>query len=997
MPASSQLNTWIAESGSWQSYIDFRLPEGERARYPFLLQYDNFYMSLMSRAIELLKGRDNTQGNNDFLATAKGLEIFSLYEKRNQFTGVNYSDNILYAAGLYYLAEYASSAWILSKLYSKNNYVKEIDRFIAGFLQRDLSGANRFIITLKRFLESGRVRLLFMLRRQVILRKENAFNQDVDEYFSYLLAETILNRFIGDNIWVDLLKANGNPEFWKGYVIRNAEKKVPVWTFFPSQKLAIEKGVLSNTTCSLQMPTSAGKTSISELIIYNEFTRDSECHILYLAPYRALASELKQTLAVSLNELGITSKTIYGGNLPTLEERTSIIEVNLLISTPEKFMAIEDIFPGISRSFTTIICDEGHLLDDDSRGLSYELLLSRLKIDNVPNRRFVFASAIIPNISTVNAWLGGSDESLISSNYRPTELEYAFLIKMDKANGYYLDVNPHKKRPYNYRLYKFLFEDELKIPITKKKIKKITSKKGISVAVSIKATGSGTVALFAPHKRGYTGVEGLAEEALIQLTNKPEIGLQKYSPEKHLENLSEYFSIVFGADYLLTKCAMLGVLFHHGDFPQNVREIVEDSLRENKIRLVICTNTLAEGVNLPIKTIVLHSTIRYNPYADGNYSPLKIRDLKNLVGRAGRAGKETKGMIIIPHEEDFNRIKDLILDRNVELVKGQLYNIVHLITGYLRRRRLPISSEILDSLSEQLQELLDNIDLALIDLLAEEVELEKLDDLVRELVMETLSFYQANQNERQTLNNIFSIRVNKLRPIIRNGDFAILKNSGTNIRLYEEINEHFDFNDDIWEREFLPLDKKWLEYILDNGVFQLNQFNKSLTTFNEKNKCNITSEIVKKAIILWMNGNWYGSLSEKLGLKTHLVLMLINSFIGFNLQTSISCIIRLRELKNAFFLLPAQVVNWASFLTHGINSQLQLDLIELGLIDRIAVLEVSKHLNNSEYSHEDYNSLKDYLLLNGVELVNAIQQNLPNISITKLNLFINRLQLRNIL
>lgn len=91
MPVSNQLNTWIAESGSWQSYIDFKLPEDERARYNFLLQYDNFYLSLMTRAIELLKAEYKIQLVDDYLATAKGLEIFSLIDKRNQFVGVNES------------------------------------------------------------------------------------------------------------------------------------------------------------------------------------------------------------------------------------------------------------------------------------------------------------------------------------------------------------------------------------------------------------------------------------------------------------------------------------------------------------------------------------------------------------------------------------------------------------------------------------------------------------------------------------------------------------------------------------------------------------------------------------------------------------------------------------------------------------------------------------------------------------------------------------------
>lgn len=997
MPASRQLNTWIAESGSWQSYVDYKLPEEERAQYSFLQQYDNYYLSLMSRAIELLKVENKSIINDELLATAKGLEIFSLFEKRSQFTGVNQSDNILYAAGLYYLAAYPASAWILSKLYHRRSYSKAIDRFITSFLQRDLSGSNAFTLTLKRFLESGRLRLLLLLRRQIRFRKEAAFNVDIDEYFSYLLSESILNYFIDDNIWSDLLKENEDPEHWQEYVIRNIQKKVPVWSFFPSQKLAIQKGILSGNTCSLQMPTSSGKTSISELIIYNEFKRNPECRILYLAPYRALAAELKQTLAISLSELGITSKTIYGGNLPTLEERTSIAEVNLLISTPEKFMAVEDIFPGISQLFTTIICDEGHLLDDDSRGLSYELLLSRIKGRNDVKRRFIFISAIIPNISTVNTWLGGSEDSLISSDYRPTELEYAFLKKMDRANGYYLDINPHKKRPNNYQLYKFLFEDELQISVSKNKIKKITSKKGISVAASLKSTNSGTVALFAPHKRGYSGVEGLAEEALVQITSKSENSLQKYSPTGYLANLEEYFTVVFGVEYLLTKCSRIGILFHHGDFPQNVREIVEDSLRENKIRFVICTNTLAEGVNLPIKTIVLHSIKRYDPYALGNFSPLKFRDLKNLVGRAGRAGKETKGMVIIPHSEDFNRITELILEQNVEPVKGRLYNIVHLITNILEKERLPITAEILDSLSEQLQELLDDIDISIIDLLAEEVEIEKLDELVNELITETLSYYQASDNEKKTLNNMFGIRVNKLRPIIEKGDFRKLKNSGANIRLYDEIMGHFDFQDEIWEQEFEPLDKKWLKYILDNGIFKLNRFETNLKAFNEENKCELDSSNVKKAIQLWMSGNWYEKISKEIGIEIHQILRLINSFISYNIQTVVSSVIRLKELNTDEYILPLQIANWSSFLQHGINSQLQLDLIELGLIDRVTVIEVSNYLNGTDYIHGDYKTLKSYLLLNGEEIIRAIQDNLPILSYIKLRNFINLLNVRNIM
>lgn len=832
-----------------------------------------------------------------------------------------------------------------------------------------MSGSNKLILLLKRFLESGKPEILQFIRKIINHRKDTSFNVDIHDYFSYLLAESVLAKFIEDNIWVDLLKINNNPAYWRDYVIRNIEKKVPVWSFFPSQKLAIQQGVLNRTTCSLQMPTSAGKTSISELIIYDEYKKNPDCKILYLAPYRALASELKQSLAASLGELGITSKTIYGGNLPTIEERSSINEVNLLISTPEKFMAIEDIFPDISHLFTTIICDEGHLLDDDSRGLNYELLLSRLKSSKDIQRRFIFISAIIPNIATVNQWLGGSENSLINSNYRPTELEYAFLKKMEKVNGYYLDINPNKKRPYNYQLYKYLYDEELKLPVLNKKARAITSKKGISVAVSLKATSSGTVALFAPHKRGHSGVEGLADEALKQITSKDRSLLIKYSPKGHLDALTEYFTLVFGSNYLLTKCSKVGILFHHGDFPQNVREIVEDCLRNNKIRFVICTNTLAEGVNLPIKTIVLHSTIRYNPYVIGNYAPLRIRDLKNLVGRAGRAGRETKGLVIIPHSDDFDRIKDLIDERNIEPVKGQLYNIVKVITDYLRREKLKISADILDSLSEEFQELLDNVDTSLIDLLAEEINPNQLDEMVNILVKETLSYFQANNAEKQTLNSIFSVRVDKIRPIIENGNFRLLKNSGTNVRLFEEITNHFNFEDAVWLSEIDPLDSKWLKYILDNGIFKLSKFSTCLAKFNEENNININEGDVRKAITLWMRGKWYPKICKELGLEMHQTLRLINSFLNFNIQSIISSVIRLKELmSDEKYTLPESLANWPSYLQHGIKRQQELDLIEMGLIDRVAVLEVSRYLREINYQHIDYNVLKSFILTNGIEI-----------------------------
>lgn len=993
------LKTWISESESWQTYIDFQLPEEDRAAYPFLKRTDDFYLSLMHRSLLALKTGEYNNHSEELLALAKGLEIYSLKKKRNNFTGVNQSNNILFASAFYYFSNYSASAWILSNIYTFEDYKSDIDIFISSFLKRSLNSKISFNSELQEFLVTGNFEILKNLNSVFDKLSELSFKSNSYDYSSFLLGIAIIKKFSTDNIWYDLLKYKNDVEFWRPIVNQYIKKKVPVWSFFPSQKEALNKNILNGRTFSLQMPTSSGKTSLSEIIIYNEIKSGRSKKILYLAPFRALASELKLSLAFNLAPLGIKSKTIYGGNIPSVEERNSIQDVQLLIATPEKFMAIEDIFTDIHKEFDTIICDEGHLLDDNSRGLSYELLLSRLKEDETHNKKFIFISAIIPNLNVINTWLGGDVNTLVTSDYRPTELDFAFLKKMNgRTLGYYLDINPTKNQPQNYQLYRYLYGNELKLtnPANNRKVA-ISTKSGISAAVSIKATKSGSVALFAPHKRGNTGVEGLSTEIIRQLVWSGNLSLLESLEQDFIESLVEYFSKLFGKDYLLVKAISLGFLYHHGDFPQGIREIIEDSLRSGNIKLVVCTNTLAEGVNLPLKTIVIHSTKRFNPDVIGNYENLKIRDLKNLVGRAGRAGKETKGLIIIPHAVDFELITRLINETEIEPVKGQLYNIINSITKALQKHRLQLSSEILDLLDDNFQSLLDSIDLSMIDLLAEEIDNDSLSDLIKQLISQTLSYYQSDNNEKETLSSIFLIRAEKLRPYIDNGEFKTLKSSGTTLRLYDDIKKNIDFEDIVWTQSFSSQDSIWLDYILDKCLFNLEHFKKSLAQFNQNNNCEVNSYQIREAIILWMSGNWFHEIAEKLNLQIHQVLRLINSFMSFNVQSYISTIIRLKDLKEEELTMPVTITNWPSFLQYGISNQHELDLFEMGLIDREAVLCLSAVLTTIDFSYIDYSNLKTFLIENRKVIIDYLLITTPKISLNNIVKFMNLLKIKEII
>ena len=969
-----ELNLWIAQSASWQSYIDFRLSTDVISNYNFIEQFDDFYISLLSNAYDILEGEDIEARKHELFDIARGIEIYSLNEKRNHFRGVDYYKNILYAASFYYLADYSASAVLLARLFNIENYTNEVDIFISGFLRREFP-INKYSDLLKEYSITGEIRFLNKLIKDIDSILESSIRSNGNNYISLLLSKRILERFKSNNIWSDLLNYNSNA-FWKNFVKAKMEKEIPIWDFFPSQRAAILSGLIDkNETISIQMPTSSGKTAICELIAFNEFQDNKNCKILYLAPFRALASELKQSFGKSLRNLGVKVKTIYGGNIPTQEEKIAIENSNLLIATPEKFMAIEESDPSLVDNFTTIICDEGHLIDDTNRGLSYELLLTRLKGE----KRFVFISAIIPNIDIINSWLGGKADNVIKSNYRPTKLDFAFLFP--SKDGFMLDVNPTNSIPINYKLNKFILQDEYYYFNTKtNRLNKYPqSEKTISATVALKSIPSGSVALFATAKGKKTGVRGLVNEINKQIKYKLNLPNPLYYADKtHIEKLIEYFSYIFSTDYTLTESARNGFLYHNGDLPQFVREIIEESLRTNKVRLVVCTNTLAEGVNLPIKTIVLHSVTRKFKAPDSNRwitEFVNLRDLKNLVGRAGRAGKETKGLIIATKQKEFKYLSKLIKDEDIEPVKGYLYNLVKDLNEQIEKYSINLSNEILDKQNESFLRMLDRIDSSIIHLLDINVTEEKVDPIIEHLLYSTLSSFQSSKEENKVLLNLFSLRSQKIKPYIAENKLQILKTSGANVREFIDYEKYIDFDNKIIQTLSNPTADEWFKYLFDETLFKFSHF---LNIFNE---FSISPTDLKLAVNLWLNGKWYGEISNIFDGDIDFTLKIINKVILYDIQNTVSQIINLIALKytESEKEISPQVLKFPQYLLNGTKKETVLDLIEVGFSDRVSNEQLGI-IVEKQFDYKEISELKTYLVKNEDAIIDLIENKIPILS-----------------
>lgn len=982
---SSKLENWISQSESYQTFIDFDKSEENIAEYTIIPRYDDFYISLFSLTFKFIKEIENEYDSKILISLARAFDTF-VYNDRVNFQGINFIDSLLYSASLRLLAGYSSTSTLISKRLQIADFDDDtINQLLLLILKKELY-ANEYSANLINFINNGDVSELDELKQIISDKQSESIDSNPHLYISCTITKAVLNYFDENNLWKILLAIDNDNNLWRSYVNYNFNNNI--WYYFPSQLEAIKKGIInSHESFSMQMPTSSGKTALCEIIIYYHFKKHPSSKIILLAPFRALASELKITMGVRLSPYGINVKSLYGGSVPTQEEKISLDNANLLIITPEKMMAIEDVFPEVLNNINLVICDEGHLLDDTNRGFDYELFLTRIKILREKDIRFIYLSAIIPNINEINDWLGGSKDSVAYSDFKPTDFDYAIVknysIKGNKYN-YYLDFNPYSKKPKNYQLYGYIYQKDYQFrnPNTGRlnTYNFYSGKKTFSVACALKSLATGLVALFAPTKKS-NGVAGLCEELnnQIKLINNFNLKVNiplNYSDSTHLKLLEEYFSLIFSEDYLLVKCIKNGFVFHHGSLPQYIRELIEISIREEKIKLVVCTNTLAEGVNLPLKTLVIHTLKRQ---FNNRWESLRIRDIKNLIGRVGRAGKEKNGFVIVPHEDDISFIKDAVENINLEPVKGFLYRILEIITRNLSRIRLELTNELIEKQDEEFLRLIDSIDSAILDLVGDDIDISVLDEISNVLVENTFSFIQSNDEQKSVLKKLIKLRSDKIKENVNEATLRKVKKSGSNLRIYLEILEKVNFNDEIWFENINPLNIRWVDFIFEQ-ISKLNYIKHEIES--DEYKDILTFEKLKAITRLWLTGNNYGDISKETNIEIENVLNIINDFIIFKMSNITSKVIRLREQ----FLeddqkLYEDIIDWPTFLQHGVNERNKLLLIQLGFTERIGLWNLADVINSLEHkSFTEEDLLKSFIISNKDYILKEVINLIPKIS-----------------
>lgn len=489
---------------------------------------------------------------------------------------------------------------------------------------------------------------------------------------------------------------------------------------WPSQKLLGKAGLFSGRSGVVQMPTSAGKTRSVEVILRSAFLADRTRVAVLVAPFRALCHEIATSLRrafkgedVKVNELSDALQLDFVDQLAELFGQAVPSTRHLMVVTPEKLLYVLRQKPSLAAHIGMVVYDEGHQFDTGPRGITYELLLTEIKGLLQASAQTVLISAVIKNAVAVGTWLIGAEPNVVDgTGLLSTARSVAFATWSERLGQLLFFESDSYARP-DYFVPRSIEAQELKLRGMERKARLFPQKgndawKDVSLYLGIRLAPSGAVAVFCGRKDTASGLAERAVEVYERGFSLPSPAVASDASEiQHLTYLAMQH---FGANSVVTKAAAIGVFVHHGTTPQGLRLSIEHAMQSELIKLVICTSTLAQGVNLPIRYLIVSGV---NQGAER----IKTRDFQNLIGRAGRAGMHTEGLVLFadPKVIDNKRTErwrlqaavGLLRPENSEETSSSLLELLAPISSPDSRNTLPVPiAEVLPAYFKRGEELL---------------------------------------------------------------------------------------------------------------------------------------------------------------------------------------------------------------------------------------------------------------------------------------------------
>lgn len=434
----------------------------------------------------------------------------------------------------------------------------------------------------------------------------------------------------------------------------------PVLTLWPPQRDLLMRTTANpldpdTTRLLLSVPTSAGKTLLAQVLICHHLATQPG-DVCYVTPLRSLGREMRQALSVRLRVL----QKGLGADLPdfgaisiddfftsTDESGDSSVEV----MTPERLAHLlrrdpEDVLD----RFSMFVIDEAHLLAQRDRGFLLEWLLAVLATTDA---RLILLSGVMGNADKVAAWLDPTrPDVLFSSDWRGPRRLHALLYSHVVWEGE--ERLPLKSKTFTSRASYPMIAD-LRVRPAESNVHRLTTPRDEPIGEmerKRRANGSheqSTTPFYLLCAR--TAHVLLPTGSLLMILSRRDYArnaaqevAKRLDVTSRTEALREFLEERLGEQHPLVDCVVHGVAYHHAGLPVDVLDALEQAMRSEVLLAMFATSTLTDGVNLPVRTVLICET-RYQGQDPGQQ--MDGPRLLNAVGRAGRAGRETEGWIVL--------------------------------------------------------------------------------------------------------------------------------------------------------------------------------------------------------------------------------------------------------------------------------------------------------------------------------------------------------------
>ena len=384
---------------------------------------------------------------------------------------------------------------------------------------------------------------------------------------------------------------------------RDALKRLGFQELFPPQEKAVEAGLLEGKGLVVAAPTGSGKSLIALMAALRAVEGGGRA--LYLAPLRSLVYERAHEWREAIGFLG-GRVAVATGDYDRVEPWLS--EADAALVTYEKLDSLLRHGADWVYDVDVVVVDEAHYIGDEERGPVLETSLARL-LHRSTGIQVVAMSATVPNAGELARWLGAG---LVECNWRPVRL-----------------------REGVYAQGRILWSDG-----GEDAVERVTGHPSLDTALDAVGEGGQSLVFVQSRRKAVDLAEKLAgnrraAEILVEAGETP--GDEQL---KALYEHREHESINRQLARLLAK----GIGFHHAGLASYQRELVETLFRRRLVRVLVATPTLAAGVNLPARRVVVDSVYRYS---GGSNRPISVSEYKQLAGRAGRPGLDPVGEAVI--------------------------------------------------------------------------------------------------------------------------------------------------------------------------------------------------------------------------------------------------------------------------------------------------------------------------------------------------------------